>query len=133
MTRRLRSVRRVLEVQRDLQRLEEQRLRELRQREAELEAAQDSLIRTLADQEDGGTGRFAEVMAGQVGRLAGKAHAVAASRARQTQVVLQETGRLRRVEKVEDTLTVEDGRQQDRKLQNEIGELFATRGNARLR
>lgn len=132
MTRRLRSVRRVLDVQKDMQRLEEQRLRELQQREAELEAAQETLIATLGGNAHG-SGRFGEILAGQVGRLAGQQHGVAASRARQTEVVLQHASRLRHVENVERDLSAEHGRHEERTQQSELGDLIAGHGSARLR
>lgn len=132
MKRRLQSVRRVLDVQREMHRLAEQRLRDLRRHEAELEAAQETLIQTLGrDLSD--PGRFTEVMASQVGRLARRASGVAASRAQQTEVLLQHTGRLRHVENVERDLATEDGRRQERKQQNELGDLIAVRRDARLR
>lgn len=130
--RRLASVRRILEVQRDLQRLEEQKLRALERREAELEEAQETLIESLGRGATG-PGRFGEVMAAQVGRLAGRAAGVASSRARQSDLLLQQTGRLRHVETVERALATEDGRRRDKEDQGELIDLIAGRRDARLR
>jgi hypothetical protein len=106
---RLDKMRRFVDVQRQLQRAAEWTLHDLRQEEHRLHQAQQDVFAAL-NREDDASISLAPALARRLARLATDAEAAAAAGARQVDVVLQQAGRLKHAERLEQTRDREEDR-----------------------
>jgi hypothetical protein len=103
MKKRLDSVERVLSVQRQLRRLAEVKLAELERREATLKTARHELVDAL----NGDTalhGLFIAPMARRVKTVSGEIATLERAKEAQSKRLLEQTGRMKRAERVVETL-----------------------------
>lgn len=128
---RLQTVRRIVEVQRQLHRAAEWKLGELRQQEADLAQAQQEVIGAL-NGDASLHGRFVHAMARQLGRLAAQSDAVTESRDRQAEVLREQTGRLKQAERMQQALGREEARAGERESLDALADLLAGRPAASL-
>ena len=106
MKKRLDSVERVLSVQRQLRQLAEAKLAEFERREAKLDASRQELVNAL----NGDTtlhGLFIDAMARRVRSISSEIADLERAKQAQTKRVLEQTGRLKRAERVASTVEQE--------------------------
>lgn len=121
---RLKSVRRISHVQRQLQRVAEWKLQELRQQEDELRVAQQQVIGAL-NEETGLHGQFVHAMARHLTQLAVQSDSLAASRKRQDALVREQTGRLKQAERMENAVAREDARTREKEALSDLIDMIA--------
>jgi hypothetical protein len=113
MSARLTSMRRIVEVQRDLRRAAEWRRAELERRLAALQEGERELVRFLSG-ENAFSGLFAASLAGRLRSLAAEIEEAKRALAAQAEVVLREAGREKRAERLAATLRREERRGEER-------------------
>jgi hypothetical protein len=113
MSARLKSMRRIVEVQRDLRRAAEWRRAELERRLAALQEGERELVRFLSG-ENAFSGLFAASLAGRLRSLAAEIEEAKRALAAQAEVVLREAGREKRAERLAATLRREERRGEER-------------------
>ena len=113
MSARLKSMRRIVEVQRDLRRAAEWRRAELERRLAALQEGERELVRFLSG-ENAFSGLFAASLAGRLRSLAAEVEEAKRALAAQAEVVLCEAGREKRAERLAATLRREERRGEER-------------------
>jgi hypothetical protein len=114
MSARLKSMRRIVEVQRDLRRAAEWRRAELERRLAALQEGERELVRFLSG-ENAFSGLFAASLAGRLRSLAAEIEEAKRALAAQAEVVLREAGREKRAERLADKLRREERRNEERR------------------
>lgn len=125
------NFRRVLDIQKQLQRAAEWRLHKLREEEHRLELAQQDLVAALS-REDKLSMWLAPTMTRRLGSLAAEADNVAAAGERQAELVLEQTGRLKLAERLERALGKEQERAQEKSSLTDLVDLVLA-GTRRLR
>lgn len=113
------KVRRFLDVQKQMQRSAEWALHELRHEQHRLQQAQAEVVTALS-REAPLDMWLAPALTRQLVRLAAEQHGVAAAEERQTDVVLEQTGRLRQAERLERALGTEQARTRERTLLSDV-------------
>jgi phage terminase small subunit len=110
---RVRSLKRIADVQKQLHNLEEVKYARLQQRMAECRAAQDELSNALSD-DDALHGLFMDVTVRRLKSLRQEEAKLVPEIEAQARVVLEHGGRLRNSERLKDDLTVELRRVEER-------------------
>ena len=119
MASRLAKLRRIAAVQEKLHRIEEFRLAELERRAAALRDDETALVETF-NGDDTFAGLFVDAMASQLKRIAQESTRVAASQARQGDVVKDAALRLKRTERHAARLSGDERRDEERRLLREL-------------
>ncbi|NNC00966.1 hypothetical protein HI113_44725 [Corallococcus exiguus] len=120
-----------MKVQEQLQKSAEWKLGSLQRKAAELQDAQRVLIETLNDDEKL-HGLFVEPTARRLHELAGRASLVEQEREAQTKIVLDQTMKVKRTERLVDTLAVEHRRSSEKKDYLALLDRLATKADASL-
>lgn len=129
---RIEKVRRFLDVQKQIQRAAERTLHELRQERQRLQQAQADVVEAL-NREDPLNMWLAPALTRQLGRLSAEEHGVAVAGEQQTDVVLEQTGRLRQAERLERALGTERARAHERSALSDVIDVVVGSTRARLR
>lgn len=98
MQKRLRSLQRILAVQKDLQRLAELKLAQLQRRELDLQQDQERLVSYL-DEDHVFTPAYAKMIAGRLQTLAGQRQRAAADKQQQSERTLEHARKVGRAER----------------------------------
>ncbi len=126
------KVRRFLDVQKQIQKSAEWALHELRQERYRLQQAQEDVLAAL-NREDPLAMWLAPALTRQLGRLTAEENSVAAAGQQQTDVVLEQTGRLKQAERLERALGVEHAREQEKTALADVIDGAVGNTQARLR
>ncbi len=129
---RVAKLRRVVDVQRQIQKSAEWTLHDLRQERLRLQQAQQDIVEAL-NRDDPLNIWLAPALTRQLDRLSVEEQGVAAAGEQQTNVVLEQTGRLKQAERLERTLGTERERAQERTALSDVIDAVVGRPHARLR
>lgn len=130
--RRANKVRRIVGVQRQMQRAAEWALHDLRRQEHGLRVSQHEVLAALA--RDGALFiALAPALSRRLSGIASRADALEAAGDRQTELLLEQTGRLRQAERLERTVGSEIERTGERTGLEDLVDLIAGGARARLR
>ena len=129
MSARLKALRRIVEVQRDLRSVAEWRRAEIERRLAALEAAERDLVRFLSDGH-AFAGLFATSLAGRLRALAAEIEQARRSLQAQAEIVQREARRERGAERLAGRVAQEEARAQERRELLAVIEAAAARGGA---
>jgi hypothetical protein len=132
MNKRLQSVGRILEAQRQLYRAAEWQLARLKRQEADLEAEQLSLIAALND-DQALQGLFIEATANRLRAVAKRIEAARQARERQEAELAEQAVRVKRAERLADSVELEHRRAEERRELAQIVEQAVGRSRASLR
>jgi hypothetical protein len=124
------KVRRFLDVQKQIQKAAEWTLHELRHERQRLQQAQEDVVAAL-NRDDPLNIWLAPAYTRQLGRLTADENSVAAAGRQQSDVVIEQTGRLKQAERLERTLGTERAREQERTALADVIDIVV--GSARLR
>lgn len=128
---RLKTIRRIRAVQERLKGIEQRRLLELSEEDARLQSAQQDLVGAL-NEDQALHGRFIDLMARRIDRLAEQRSAVEQARIRQAAVVFEHGALLRNAESRERDLERQERRIREDGDLRDLGDLFAGRPRTSL-
>jgi hypothetical protein len=131
MQARLKSLRRILAVQKDLQRLAEWKLATLQRKEADLQKDQERLV-TYLDEDHSFTPAYAKTISDRLRTLAGERQRAAVEKQIQAERVLDQTRRLGQTERRVDTAAALLRRIEERQDLAEVIEAQVNRKQASL-
>lgn len=131
MDKRLRKTTRLLKVQEQLHRIAEWKLAGLQAKAAELQNAQEALIRTLND-DDALYGLFVEARSKRLQVLAAEANVVEKAQDEQRKAAFERAMQVKRTERMVDVITTETRREVEKKEYLAILDGLATKSNASL-
>jgi hypothetical protein len=126
------KVRRFVDVQKQIQKAAEWTLHDLRQERHRLQQAQEDVVEAM-NREDPLNMWLAPALTRQLGRLTAEEISVAAAGEQQTNVVLEQTGRLRQAERLEHALGTERARAHEKTALSEVIDVVVGSAHARLR